>query len=81
MITKERAKQILNMHQYGSIPKAFVGRFGVSSADNALFSREGVSESEDAYVRSLWNKLPGYYSYSDTLRYIANGRDVKKGRS
>lgn len=74
MILKERAVQILNMHKYGSIPKAFAGRFGVSSKDNALFSVNGVSEKEDAYIRSLWRSLPGHYSYSDTLRHIAKGR-------
>lgn len=68
-----RAKELLAMATYGSLKYAFVGRKGVASKSHINFDVDGISESEDAEIRAIWNTMSGNTSYADALCKIARG--------
>lgn len=76
MMTQERAAYIVkNKLPFGSFKYSFKGPRG---SFNAPTYTDGITPEEDGYIRSLWELLPGSYSYADVLFMIANGRDSYK---
>ena len=61
-MTPDRARYILARCRYGSFP-------------TEQTYPDGITREEDAEIRELWKRMPGYTSYADALRRIA-GRDA-----
>lgn len=66
-MTPERARYILAR----SLPHAY--RWREDSTEQTY--PDGITREEDAEIKELWRRMPGYTSYADALRRIA-GRDA-----
>lgn len=69
MISQERAKEILSNSKLGSLKYTFNGKF-----KNIIDHEKGITEYEDAYINEMWRFLPGFFSYTDVLRTIAQDK-------
>lgn len=70
-MTQERAKYIVTHPRlWGATKYSFPDKWrAVEYCDP-----DGITPEEDADVKALWSKMPGYTCYYDALCEIANGR-------
>lgn len=68
-MTPERARYILgHVRPGGDFPFAFRRRCDSSTA---LLFEDGITAEEDAYVKRVWERLPGWLTYSNVVRLLA----------
>jgi hypothetical protein len=63
-MTPERARYILSRVSYGDLRMAFSRYGGATHPD-------GITVEEDAHVREVWSRLPGWTSYHSAVCAIA----------
>lgn len=69
-MNQERAKKIISMMtDFGNFPYAFVSKYRPSQH----ITEGGISENEDAYVRSLMRKARDNFSFAGIIRCISMG--------
>lgn len=76
-MNRERAQYILNNKKpFGELKYAF--RFGFESSRAPVY-QDGITEEEHAFIKSIWETMPGYTSYMDALCRIAYGAPLPLG--
>jgi len=70
MLTQARAQALYEARKpFCSLPYAFAQK---GSIEPVLYEN-GMTEEEDAYVRKLWNTMPGNTCYMDAFNIIRLG--------
>ena len=67
---KERAQYILRTMSHGNPRFTFGGIRG----GGTLIYPDGITQTEDAYIRKAWDKLSGSSCYMSVIYEIAKGR-------
>jgi hypothetical protein len=70
-MTKERAKELMDLSSFGEFPYAYVP-YG-SMNDQYPVKSNGITRQEHEYVVALWKTMPGYTCFANAVNRIAKG--------